>query len=187
MRKVKVIAFVGNIGAGKTTAAKRLMYYGYDRLRLADPLKRMLTHGLGIGTEYIDGNKKGDPCEELCGRTARHAMITLGTEWGRNLIHPNLWVTLLQKELEFRIAADKNKFVIDDVRFLNESCWVKGLDIIGVDAKLVRITRISDLEKIQHQSETEMDGIQEDWLVSNNSTLESFHRSIDEMLIMMKG
>lgn len=55
---------------------------GYTRIRFADRLKKMLREGLGIPDEYIDGYKKNESCEWLCGRTARHAMVTLGYRMG---------------------------------------------------------------------------------------------------------
>lgn len=180
MLKIKVIAFVGKAESGKTTAAKYLVDdYGYQRLSFSDGLKRMLYRGLEIDTDYLYGNKKNEPCKELCGRTARHAMITLGTEWGRDMIHPDIWVKSLERQL-FKYHNGEDKFVIDDVRFLNEAKWVKDLDERYV-TKLIRLDRYSD-NKIQHQSETELDNIVPDLIIQNNGTIESLYKSITEVV-----
>ena len=77
---ISVIGFVGKMKSGKTTGAKHLVYTKqYTRLRVADGLKKMLKDGLGINEEYIDGDLKNVPCEQLCGQTVRHAMITFSS------------------------------------------------------------------------------------------------------------
>lgn len=201
---IRVIAFMGKAGSGKTTAATHLVRkYGFIRLSFSDGLKMMLYRGLGIGQEYLYGGKKNECPEELCGRTARHAMITLGTEWGRNLIHPDIWVKAMEKSLSECMYSGTDKFVIDDVRFLNEADWVRGLaniKKIGVSpvvendkeigtnpvvyeirSTLVNIVRYSKND-IDHQSETEQDGIIPDSVIRNNGTMESLCRHIDLLI-----
>jgi hypothetical protein len=183
IRPIRLIAFVGKAGSGKTTAAKCIERMGYSRLSFADALKKMLYEGLEIPHEYLYGNKKSELCEELCGRTARHAMITLGTEWGRDMIHPDIWVNATSRKLGQLISMGGNRFVIDDIRFLNEAKWINGLNDIGVIARIVRISRNEgNGEVTQHRSETEQDGIIADWDIRNNSTLDSLYKSIDEVL-----
>lgn len=179
-KDIVVIGFVGKMGSGKTTAAKYLVdKIGYRRLRMADSLKRMLREGLGIDPEYIDGELKNQPCPELCGRTARHAMVTLGTEWGRDLINPNIWVNAVHKQLcEYMEEGHKN-FVIDDIRFLNEAIWVRSLSNIVGQSYLIRIIRFDTENKSGHRSETEQDGIAEDATIYNNSDVEALY---DNML-----
>ena len=85
-----VIAITGQAGSGKTTIAKHLeLEYNYVRVRFAEVLKDMLL-ALGLTEEEINGDLKEKPCSLLLGKTPRHAMQTLGIEWGRNLIHPDI-------------------------------------------------------------------------------------------------
>lgn len=185
---IKVIAFVGKMGSGKTTAAKYVEdRYAFDcvRLSFADGLKKML-EALYIPKDHLYGSRKNEPCTELCGITARHAMITLGTEWGRDMIHPDIWVNALARKMGIMVnELGVSRFVIDDVRFMNEASWVKGLNEIGVTGKLIRIIRETEEKKIDHRSETEMDNIVEDWLINNSGDLCSLYYSIDEVLLMM--
>jgi dephospho-CoA kinase len=184
---IKVIGFVGKIQSGKTTGAKHLVEtQKYTRLRVADGLKRMLKVGLGIEERYIDGDMKNAPCEQLCGMTARHAMITLGTEWGRNLIHPDLWVKCIDTQMREMIYRGYGKFVIDDIRFLNEAKWLIALNgqnsNYTFDARLIRVLRKDAINTVEHQSEKEQEGIITDATIYNDYTLQMYYESIDDIV-----
>lgn len=185
---IKVIAICGRRTSGKTTAAKYIVeQHRYMRMRFADRLKRMLRDGLGIPEEYIDGYKKNEPCEELCGQTARHAMMMLGTEWGRDLIHPDIWVRALYRDMKQLINYKGcRRFVIDDLRFLSEEVWLRSLSVqsdLPIEVSIIKIIR-DGVEISDHQSEREVDRIKEDWEVFNNSSVDSLNRSLDHILSM---
>lgn len=145
----RLIAFTGKAGAGKTTAAQALVdRFGYVRIGFADPLKTMvralLVH-LGAHPETAkaaaSGALKPTPTAYLNGHTARHAMQTLGTEWGRVAMGVDFWVNALAHRLGY---APSQKFVIDDLRFDNEAEFVraKGGWVIEVrDAATPQATR----------------------------------------------
>ena len=88
--------------------------HGFVRVRFADPLKAMMRQ-LGPGEREIDGDLKEVPSAILGGQTPRYAMQHLGTEWGRNLIHPDLWVMAWKER-----AKQCERVVADDCRFPNE-------------------------------------------------------------------
>jgi len=88
-----LIAFIGLSGCGKTTAARYFNDHGFTRLRFAEPLKRML-RAIGLTDAQLDGDLKEQETNLLCDRTPRHAMQTLGTEWGRNQIDQDFWVNI---------------------------------------------------------------------------------------------
>jgi hypothetical protein len=126
-----LIAFTGLAGAGKSTAAAHLTQHrGFTRVRFAGPLKAMMA-ALGLSEREVDGDLKETPCELLCGRTPRQAMQWLGTEFGRNLIGPDIWIRAWQAAL----PATGN-VVVDDCRFPNERDAVRAAGGI-----LVRIER----------------------------------------------
>jgi hypothetical protein len=69
-----------------------LPYLGpkYARAAFADPLKDMLVTGLSVTRERdLDGPHKHDPTN-YGGKSPRELMQTLGTEWGRELIDPDI-------------------------------------------------------------------------------------------------
>jgi hypothetical protein len=114
-----IVAFTGLAGSGKSTAAAYLVErHGFQRVRFAGPLKAMMV-ALGCTHEQIDGSEKETPCDLLGGKTPRHAMQTLGTEWGRNLITPDLWIRAWQNAVA-KVPAGV-PVVVDDCRFPNEA------------------------------------------------------------------
>lgn len=122
----QIIALVGNAGAGKSTVAEYLMReHGYVLIKFAGPLKAML-RAIGLDDEEIEGSRKEQPCDLLCGKTPRHAMVTLGTEWGRDLIGENFWAGLWQEEAAMNLNSGR-VVVVDDCRFPNELAAVKEM------------------------------------------------------------
>lgn len=175
---IKLIGFIGKRQSGKSTAAGYLVYeYGYTRLRFADTLKGML-RVLGLSDREIEGDLKECACDLLGGKTPRHAMITLGTEWGRDMIANDLWVRALGRQLNKHIASGVNKFVIDDVRFHNEANWINSLPN-HINTQLVKIQRTVNIDSINHSSEVQQDTIIPNYLINNEGTLEQLYSSID--------
>jgi hypothetical protein len=114
-----LIAFTGLAGSGKSTAAAHLVNrHGFTRLRFAGPLKAMLA-ALGCTAAEIDGDRKEVPCALLGGKTPRHAMQTLGSEWGRDLIASDLWIRAFNAAL-VKVPTGA-PVVVDDCRFPNEA------------------------------------------------------------------
>lgn len=174
-----IVGFTGLKRSGKDTAAAELGNYGYEPVQFAGALKGMIRYLLGYaGMEpyeierYVDGDLKEEPCEELNGQTVRHAMQTLGTEWGRNLIHPDIWTNIAMRR------ASQNKMtVVSDIRFPNE---VKAINDAG--GKVIRITRNSNENTDTHPSETFVEGLKVDGELSNDTTVEEFKQRIREIV-----
>lgn len=64
----------------------------------------------------FDDDRKEDIIPYL-GVSYRHVLQTLGTEWGRNLIHPDIWVILAFRRFN---ALQLENVVFSDCRFINE-------------------------------------------------------------------
>lgn len=94
-------------------------------LSFAAPLKDMMK-SLGVPHEAVYGEDKEEPLAMLGGRTARHAMQTLGTEWGRQLIWSDLWVFAWRKQAKF-YGSGGWIVVADDMRFPNEAAAIRAL------------------------------------------------------------
>lgn len=121
-----VIALTGLAGSGKSTASKYLVEkHGYQLVKFAGPLKDML-RAIGLSEAQIEGNLKEEPCEWLQGATPRHAMQTLGTQWGRDCIGAGLWTELWVRRVQLILAAG-GRVVVDDCRFPNEADGVRKL------------------------------------------------------------
>lgn len=169
-----VIGVVGIAGSGKTLVSKHLVNkHRFTRLRFAGPLKEMLKAGLGLTDEHLDGAMKSEPLPELGGVTPRHLMQTLGTEWGRKLVHPELWTHRLRYLIE---QQDDGLFVVDDVRFPNEAACIRSVG--GVLWRVVR----PGLALGNHISERAQSSIDEDVLVNNALDIASLLRSVDALV-----
>ena len=129
----RIVAFTGLAGCGKSTAAHHLVAQGWQRVRFAGPLKAMMA-ALGLTEREIEGDLKQKPSDLLCGSTPRHAMQTIGTEWGRDLIGGAVWVRAWRAALD-RVPAGV-PVVVDDCRFQNEADAVR--DLGGVIIRIVR-------------------------------------------------
>lgn len=173
MTRRTIIGFTGLAGSGKTAAARRLIeHHGYVRARFAGPLKDMLW-AIGLTRIQLDGDAKDQPCELLGGRTPRYAMQTLGTEWGRDLICPDIWVRTWQASLE-RLPPDA-RVVADDCRFLNEEQAIRASG-----GHLVRIERPdAGIKATGHNSEGQP--LHADLTILNTRSLSAFLDSIDEL------
>lgn len=129
-----VIGFTGRIGSGKTTAAQHLVdRWGFQRVRFAGPLKTALL-AIGCTPDEIDGSLKEVPSEFLCGRTPRHAMQTLGGEWGRELIGPDFWMRAWRRAVENTTPG--KLIVVDDLRYDNENLAIQEMG--GYTIRIVR-------------------------------------------------
>lgn len=196
------IGLSGFAGSGKTAAALYLeSEYGFTRLHIADTLRgmlRVLLQDLGYDTwqrhEYLEGQWKESIIPEL-GVTSRHAQITLGTEWGRNLIHDDLW----QRCWEARASRLDQPAMNDSVRFPNEEDGIHSRH--GFTIMIVRPGRGPAAFKGRrfmkpvwrwlyqtfgimwgvHPSER-VDLLNPDYVVHNTGTLDDLHRMLDQVM-----
>jgi hypothetical protein len=173
---VMIIGFCGALQHGKTTAAMHLVaQYGWTRLRFAGPLKDMM-RALGLEHEEIEGNLKDQPCTLLGGKTPRYAMQTLGTEWGREMIHPDLWSKAWTRQAETVLSFDHN-VVCDDVRFPNE---LEAIHHFG--GKVYKIVRpINTTSGIVGHASESMD-FEPDGYINNRGTILQLHLQVDGLV-----
>lgn len=172
MNYPRIIGVLGVAGSGKTLVSKHLSEeFGYTRMRFAEPIKRMLK-SLGLTDEQVDGDEKMTPLAQFGGATARGMMQTLGTEWGRRLVHPEIWVNSWLREA----ASVTTPIVVDDVRFPNEVAAIRSLG--GV---LWRVYR-PGLNTGDHASERMQRQIEEDVLITNATTIPALISSVEFVL-----
>lgn len=164
----KLIAFTGSAGAGKSKAASMLMSKGWARVKFASTLKEMC-RAMGMTEQMIEGGEKEAPQSLFGGQTPRYIMQTLGTEWGRKTIHPDLWVSITSAEIQRHLDAGRN-VVVDDCRFENEANCIRALG--GSVVAIVGRGGISG----KHESES---GVVPDFVIDNNGSLEDLEQAVD--------
>lgn len=173
-----VLGITGQKGSGKTEVRKYLeRTYGFTTVPMADPMKGMLA-SIGLTQAQLNGDEKEVPCPLLGGATPRHAMQTLGTEWGRMMVCETLWTEIWGR----RVSGMKCPVVADDVRFENEFMAVRALG-----GKILRVARPGLSDGDQHPSETMARSLDADYGISNHgNNLVALHRSVDQALHILK-
>jgi hypothetical protein len=167
---LEVIGITGRKRHGKDSVARELVLHGFTVIRFADPLKAMLRAFYGAHDmppieieRRVEGDLKEVPCIYLNGKTPRHAMQTLGTEWGRDLIDTNLWTDSLKRR-----AAQHDKVVVPDLRFTNECQAIA--DLGGKRIRVEANQRVGVTAQSNHSSETEIDKLPVEIEIDNNGT-----------------
>ena len=112
--------------------------------------------------------------------TPRLFLQLLGTECGRNTIHPNIWVNGL-----FADYNASSKWIISDTRFPNEIESIKqhnGLTIRINRDSFLRTGKVFDTDN--HESETALDDYQGfDYVIDNNGTIKALKEVVKDILI----
>jgi hypothetical protein len=122
-----LIGLAGPAGVGKTTFAKRVCDTSptvrkFVKLSFADPIRAALAPIVGLTEDEVASmsrEEKNRARPELGQRSFRFLAQTLGTEWGRNTISPDIWVNIMMAAAK-RAIEEGNNVVFDDVRFPNE-------------------------------------------------------------------
>lgn len=163
--------------SGKSTVASELEQRGYVIVPFAETLKLMLIpmlESLGYdrqGANYLVHQAKqvvvGD-----AGVSVRHMLQTLGTEWGRSCIHPEIWVRCWKGR-----AQQYSAVVADDVRFPNEAAMIK---LLG--GEMWRIERPGVPREHGHASEGSLDGYDDfDRFITNDGTIDDLISKLREI------
>lgn len=151
-----LIGLTGLAGSGKDTAGQAVLgWFGKELSHesFARPLKAMLAAMLQVDIRLLEGiTEASRQWRELehaeFKKTPRELMLSLGTEWGRDLVHPDLWV-ILAKEAHSR---NKGGSLFTDVRFDNEAQWIN--DCGGVVIEIMRDgTHWKSVAAATHRSE----------------------------------
>lgn len=172
-----LIGLAGLARTGKTTAANHLVsVHGFQSYAFADPLREGLMNIFNLSPCDFDGDRKEQPIGWL-GRSPRELMQSLGTEWGRNLVHPELWLLLAEQNLEFlgQIHDTATGFVISDLRFENEADFIRKRGGI-----VIHVLRPDATEVNPHVSESGIAIQDNDLVLHNDGALDDLIGQLDE-------
>lgn len=206
---MKLLGVTGLARSGKDHASDNLAHLmRLHKYAFAEPLKTMLKSV--FGDHFHEGDRSGI-CPETC-KSYRVMMQTLGTEWGRELMNPQIWVNLVAKrwrEVETgghlvtmqRAPGDERAglpsylaegMVLSDVRFDSEAEWIQLNG--GVILEIVRPEQKSLVDKVKtavgvpgHQSEK---GISRHFIthtIVNDGTLNDFDLKLLGLVAELEG
>jgi len=141
----KLIGITGKAGAGKDTLADYLVdAYEAQKYNFALPLKQALNAMFGWTMPQWDDREWKERVIPWLGKSPRQLAQTIGTEWGRELVHPELWVLLAEQRYIAHLDSHSNAppFVIPDVRFDNEAIMIRQnggivVEVVRPDVKAV--------------------------------------------------
>jgi len=137
-----LVGIAGPKRSGKDTLAAGLhAALGWPVDSFAGPMRRFVADALGMTLAELE-ERKETPIDWLDGVTPRHMLQTVGTEWGRDTIHGELWVRSL-------LARMGERGIVSDVRFPNEARAI--IDAGGV---VIRLSRPGTGTGDAHISET---------------------------------
>jgi len=136
-----IIGLIGFAGSGKGTIADILVSKkGYTKLSFADAVKDATAAIFGWPRFLLEGDteesrawreQKDEWWSKKTGLyvTPRNMLQLMGTEVGRGMIHPDIWIYAMERRMELY-----SNVVIADVRFPNEMKFIqeKGGFIVRV-------------------------------------------------------
>lgn len=177
-----IVAFIGPIGSGKTTAAQALVEGGYVPVNFADPLRQAM--------EILDpmvGNltdvRYNEAVESLGYRRAkdefpeiRRMMQALGTDLARDQWSPDFWVGQWES-----YQYDHENIVVDDMRFPNEYKAVRARG--GLVFRIVR-PDYNDPGPDAHESEQHWPTFLHDGVLFNGGTIADLHSQVRQALAL---
>lgn len=167
-----LIGLCGPAGCGKDTLANKVLDHdAYERYRFADPIKNMLRQFHIQDDVWEDRERKEVPIPWL-GCSPRRMAQTLGTEWGRELIHPDIWVILAKGRWHILNAEGKGRMIIPDVRFRNEAEWIREEG--GALIQLVRPETLI-IDNSTHSSENGVPSESVDAAILNDGTIDEMY------------
>jgi len=179
----RLLGLYGYPGSGKDAAAEVLVDDGWHRVAFADPMKEMLiaidpwidvyreemVYAYRLSTLIkkhgsLEAVKRGY-------REVRRLLQKLGTEAGRGVLGPDIWVDAADDRIKDAWAAGMD-VVVTDVRFPNEAKFIKSLG-----GYLAEVSRPGHQDN-GHVSESHYAEFPRDFLFYNGGTKDEFRRQI---------
>lgn len=170
MPRHAVIGIAGKARSGKDTVAEFIIaQIGGYRYSFVDPIRAMLRAGFNIDLNEKYWQDRKEEEIPILGKSPRQLMQTLGTEWGRQLVNPNLWLILANQHLLRRGPG----MVIPDIRFDNEAEWVRA-----VGGRVIHLHRPGAQQVNAHVSEAGVTPLAEELVIENSGTLDELQAKI---------
>ena len=162
----RLIGLHGPARSGKDTVGQMLVDgFGVQPLSFAEPIRNALRGMMNLTDVHFHGDLK-EAVMPWLGKSPRQLMQTLGTEWGRGIVHPDLWLLLAEREIEKAFEHGRS-VVITDVRFENEAEFVRKQG-----GQVWHVHRANAVKVNAHASEAGIAFQTGDRRIDNNASLE---------------
>lgn len=185
---MQVIGFCGFAQVGKDSAASFLVELGWTKLAFADPL-RAAVYALNPIVDTYWPSEGATPrhrrVQDVIGMMGyeeakkiypeyRELLQRMGTEVGRDQFGENFWVERVTSQFNPN-GRSGGRYVISDVRFPNEANAVREHG-----GKVFRIYRPGTGAVNAHVSDTGIDRLGVDEVITNASDLDAFRAAVLE-------
>lgn len=172
-----IIGLSGQKQSGKSTLGNLLAEkYGLLHTSFAAPMREFVAKLVGCDVVQLEEIKE-TPIAWLNGRTPRHMLQTLGTEWGREMVSSQLWVLVAMRK-----ALLSGRAILSDVRFANEATAIRAAG--GV---VIRIARDNACQPDSHTSERPLQETMIDFELRNNGTPEELLDAAERVIFGPNG
>jgi ABC-type oligopeptide transport system ATPase subunit len=180
-----LIGLTGEAGSGKDTVGDilcSLTYPLFTRIAFADPMKTYLPKILGVSEKWFTERLLKETKMGVFNKTPRYIMQTFGTEWGRQMIAPDIWEQVLRSRVLQMFADDTfANIVVTDVRFESEALMINQLG-----GHVLRVQRDHNPHRIDatHESEKPLDDKYVADIIMNNGTLKDLQATVEYVLML---
>ena len=124
--------------------------------------------------------------------TPRKLLQLLGTDCGREIIHPNIWVNALFADYKsgyveqgvgwVETEDDYPNWIITDVRFPNEAKAFKDRGCIVIRVNRMDVDKFTaNFPQTLHPSETALDDYEFDRVIDNNGSMEELIEKVNKL------
>jgi hypothetical protein len=118
-----LIGLCGAAGAGKNSVAEFLTDSDgctFMQMAFADPLYQCISTITGLPVARLKDRVVKEAVIPWLGKSPRQLLQSLGTEWGRDSVHPEIWIRIAMERAGQHLSVGRC-VVIADVRFNNEA------------------------------------------------------------------
>jgi hypothetical protein len=162
-----IIGLCGAARSGKDTVASMLPFNTYA---FAEPMKEACRVIFGWNDEHLHGELK-DVVDPIFNTSPRHALQTLGTQWGRELVNSNIWLIAAQNKIN-----QSENLILTDVRFDNEADL-----ILSNGGIIIRVNRKGLVGVLDHVSESGISSSKITFELDNNGSLNDLRQLVKNL------
>lgn len=178
-------AICGNKRHGKDSIADVLVkHYQFRKDSFARPMKEACSIIFGWDLDFMEKHK--EDIDPSLGISPRQALMLLGTEFGQHMLcekYPQfkeitgrkLWAKRVLDA--YRSEKPSERLVISDLRFPHEAEVVREKG-----GKVIRVIRPRWPVDLSHESESAVDSVPYDYLISNSGSLTDLEKKVLDLI-----
>ena len=179
-----LVGLCGAAGAGKDSVAKILVEYSsqpFVKGSFAQPLYQCVSAITGMPISKLQDRAFKEQVIPWLGKSPRQLLQSLGTEWGRDMVDPEIWIRIAMDWAGQHTSNGWN-VVITDVRFQNEAKAV-----LNAGGEVWRVQRPTgprlDGDAASHSSEAGIDDRFVSRVIDNSGSLDDLRAQVSAATI----